>query len=165
MAKKSSIEKNKHRRELVKRFAGKRERLLATANDESKSMEERFEVLEGNPSFLSGRAWSTAAPGETVVVSAGARHAYRNRSGQTAHMVCHAKPPSTLQEFLEETAEPAAPGRSRAEASPPASAGCGTGCGSPRDASTSPTSSRDPSSPSWRSWPTRSTRFRWRAPT
>jgi small subunit ribosomal protein S14 len=44
MAKKSSIEKNKHRRELVKRFAGKRERLLTTANDESKSMEERFEA-------------------------------------------------------------------------------------------------------------------------
>jgi small subunit ribosomal protein S14 len=44
MAKKSSIEKNKHRRELVKKFAGKRERLLTTANDESKSMEERFEA-------------------------------------------------------------------------------------------------------------------------
>ena len=54
---------------------------------------------------LEERAWSTASPGETVVVPAGARHAYRNRSGQTAHMVCHAKPPSTLQEFLEETAE------------------------------------------------------------
>jgi small subunit ribosomal protein S14 len=44
MAKKSSIEKNKHRRRLVKKFAGKRERLLAIANDESKSMEERFEA-------------------------------------------------------------------------------------------------------------------------
>jgi len=44
MAKKSSIEKNKHRRELVKKFAAKRERLLATANDETKSMEERFEA-------------------------------------------------------------------------------------------------------------------------
>ena len=44
MAKKSSIEKNKHRRRLVKKFAGKRERLLATANDETKSMEERFEA-------------------------------------------------------------------------------------------------------------------------
>jgi hypothetical protein len=62
-------------------------------------------ALAGNPSFLSGRAWSTAAPGETVVVPAGARHAYRNRGGETAHLVCHAKPPSTLQEFLEETAE------------------------------------------------------------
>ena len=44
MAKKSAIEKNNHRRELVKKFAGRRERLLAVANDESKSMEERFEA-------------------------------------------------------------------------------------------------------------------------
>ena len=68
------------------------------------AMEERFEVLSGTPSFLAGREWRTAAAGETVVVPAGTRHAYRNRSGQTAHMVCHARPPSTLQEFLEETA-------------------------------------------------------------
>ena len=44
MAKKSAIEKNTHRRELAKKFAGRRERLLAIANDESKSMEERFEA-------------------------------------------------------------------------------------------------------------------------
>jgi small subunit ribosomal protein S14 len=44
MAKKSAIEKNKHRRRLVKKYAGKRERLLTVANDESKSMEERFEA-------------------------------------------------------------------------------------------------------------------------
>jgi small subunit ribosomal protein S14 len=44
MAKKSSIEKNKTRRELVKKFAARRERLLTVANDESKSMEERFEA-------------------------------------------------------------------------------------------------------------------------
>jgi len=44
MAKKSAIEKNKHRRNLAKKFAGRRERLLAVANDESKSMEERFEA-------------------------------------------------------------------------------------------------------------------------
>jgi quercetin dioxygenase-like cupin family protein len=68
------------------------------------AMEERFEVLAGTPSFLAGRKWSTAATGDTVVVPAGMRHAYRNRSGETAHMVCHARPPSTLQEFLEETA-------------------------------------------------------------
>ncbi len=42
MAKKSSIEKNKRRRKLVKQYSGKRARLLAVANDESKSMEERF---------------------------------------------------------------------------------------------------------------------------
>ena len=42
MAKKSSIEKNKRRRELVKQYAARRERLLGIANDESLSMEERF---------------------------------------------------------------------------------------------------------------------------
>ncbi|BAQ48248.1 MULTISPECIES: 30S ribosomal protein S14 [Methylobacterium] len=44
MAKTSKIEKNKQRRELVKLYAPKREALLATANDESLSMEERFEA-------------------------------------------------------------------------------------------------------------------------
>ena len=44
MAKKSSIEKNNRRRKLVKQFAAKRERLLAVANDDQKSMEERFEA-------------------------------------------------------------------------------------------------------------------------
>lgn len=44
MAKKSSIETNNRRKRLVKKFAGKRERLLAIANDEASSMEERFEA-------------------------------------------------------------------------------------------------------------------------
>jgi small subunit ribosomal protein S14 len=44
MAKKSSIEKNTRRRKLVKQYTGKRERLLAVANDEGRSMEERFEA-------------------------------------------------------------------------------------------------------------------------
>jgi small subunit ribosomal protein S14 len=42
MAKKSSIEKNKRREKLVKKFAGRRARLKAIANDESLSMDERF---------------------------------------------------------------------------------------------------------------------------
>jgi small subunit ribosomal protein S14 len=44
MAKKSSIEKNKHRKTMVARFAAKRKGLLATANDQSLQMEERFEA-------------------------------------------------------------------------------------------------------------------------
>jgi len=44
MAKKSSIEKNKNRARLVKKFSGRRERLLAIANDDALSMEERFEA-------------------------------------------------------------------------------------------------------------------------
>jgi quercetin dioxygenase-like cupin family protein len=66
------------------------------------AMEERFEVLEGRPSFLAGRKWQTAAPGETVVVPAGLRHAYRNDGDSTAHLLCRARPPSTLQPFLED---------------------------------------------------------------
>ena len=68
------------------------------------AMEERFHVLEGRPSFLAGKEWRTATPGDTVVVPAGVRHAYRNDSDETAHVVCEARPPSSLQEFLEETA-------------------------------------------------------------
>lgn len=42
MAKKSSILKNERRRRLVKKFAGKRARLLARAGDESLSEEDRL---------------------------------------------------------------------------------------------------------------------------
>jgi quercetin dioxygenase-like cupin family protein len=68
------------------------------------SMEERFAVVEGTPSFLAGRAWQEAAPGQTVVVPPGMRHAYRNTGGTVAHITCKAKPPSTLQPFLEDAA-------------------------------------------------------------
>ena len=44
MKKKSQEEKTIRRKRLVKKYAGKRERLLAIANDESKQMEERFEA-------------------------------------------------------------------------------------------------------------------------
>ena len=42
MAKTSSIEKNTRRRNMAKRFAAKRARLKAIANDRTKPMEERF---------------------------------------------------------------------------------------------------------------------------
>lgn len=66
------------------------------------AMEERFKVLAGQPSFLAGRKWQTASPGEVVVVPAGVRHAYRNRGDEIAHIECEARPPSSLQEFLED---------------------------------------------------------------
>lgn len=64
MAKKSSVEKNNHRKELVKRFAEKRKALLAIANDESREMEERFERASSSPSCRATRrppASATAA--------------------------------------------------------------------------------------------------------
>ena len=42
MAKKSSIERNQKRERLAKKFAPRRQRLKAIANDDSKPMEERF---------------------------------------------------------------------------------------------------------------------------
>ncbi|MHB8695899.1 MAG: cupin domain-containing protein [Solirubrobacteraceae bacterium] len=68
------------------------------------AMEERFEVVEGRLEFLSGRRWKAAEPGETVIVPAGTRHAFRNRAAEVGHMVCRAIPPSTLQGFLEDAA-------------------------------------------------------------
>jgi small subunit ribosomal protein S14 len=44
MAKKSSIEKNNRRRKLAKQYAPKRAKLKAVANDESLSLEERFQA-------------------------------------------------------------------------------------------------------------------------
>ena len=68
------------------------------------AMDERFEVLEGRPQFLAGHSWKEARPGETVHVPPGTRHAFRNRSDEVAHFVCHASPPSSLQGFLEDAA-------------------------------------------------------------
>lgn len=42
MAKKSSIEKNKHREKLVKQYAARRKRLKTLAEDQSLTAEERF---------------------------------------------------------------------------------------------------------------------------
>jgi small subunit ribosomal protein S14 len=70
MSKKSSIEKNKTRRLLSKRFAAKRARLLGVANDESRPMEERFEARlrlaelprNGNPTRIRNRCEMTGRP-------------------------------------------------------------------------------------------------------
>jgi small subunit ribosomal protein S14 len=70
MAKKSSIEKNNRRKRLVKAYSGRRARLLAIANDESKSMEERFTARlklaeiprNANPTRVRNRCEITGRP-------------------------------------------------------------------------------------------------------
>ncbi len=70
MAKKSAIEKNKNRRKLVKKFAGRRARLLAVANDQSLAMEERFAARlklaelprNANPTRIVNRCEVTGRP-------------------------------------------------------------------------------------------------------
>jgi small subunit ribosomal protein S14 len=44
MAKTSSVEKNKHRRQMVARFASKRAELKRVSNDQSLTLEERFQA-------------------------------------------------------------------------------------------------------------------------
>jgi quercetin dioxygenase-like cupin family protein len=68
------------------------------------AMEERFEVLAGRAHFLRGRRWRPVGPGQSVVVAAGVRHAYRNRGAAPVEMRCRVTPPSSLQAFLEEAA-------------------------------------------------------------
>ena len=68
-------------------------------------MEERFTVVEGRAEFLAGRRWAGADAGETVVVPAGTRHAYRNRGSVVAHVRCIATPPDPgLEGFLADAA-------------------------------------------------------------
>jgi small subunit ribosomal protein S14 len=70
MAKKSSVEKNKKRIRLVKACNSRRLRLLAIANDEVKTMEERFEARlklaelprNGNPTRIRNRCEITGRP-------------------------------------------------------------------------------------------------------
>jgi small subunit ribosomal protein S14 len=70
MAKKSSIQKNKNRIDLVKKCNGRRLRLLAITIDESKTMEERFEARlklaelprNGNPTRIHNRCEMTGRP-------------------------------------------------------------------------------------------------------
>jgi len=44
VAKKSAVENNLRKRRLVKKYAGRRKRLLEVANDDARPMEERFEA-------------------------------------------------------------------------------------------------------------------------
>jgi quercetin dioxygenase-like cupin family protein len=64
-------------------------------------LEERFKVLEGEIEFLAGRKWERRSE---ITVPAGTRHAYRNTSNTTAHMITEAEPPLELEEFLTEIA-------------------------------------------------------------
>jgi quercetin dioxygenase-like cupin family protein len=66
------------------------------------AMDERFEVLGGEVSFLAGRKWVTVPAGQEISVPRGTRHAYRNRSDAEGHFVAYVRPPSTLQGFLED---------------------------------------------------------------
>ena len=70
MAKTSSVEKNKRREKLVKKYAGRRERLLTIARNTELPMEERFEARlklaevprNANPTRVRNRCELTGRP-------------------------------------------------------------------------------------------------------
>jgi quercetin dioxygenase-like cupin family protein len=68
------------------------------------AMTETFTVLEGTCEFLGGRRWHAHGSGEVVVVPPGTRHAFRNRSDAPTRIRADVRPPSTLQQFLEDVA-------------------------------------------------------------
>jgi quercetin dioxygenase-like cupin family protein len=75
-------------------------------------MEERFEVLSGEVTFLVGRKRVRAGAGEQAVVAPGVRHGYQNTGKAEAHIMCDASPPDAeLQQFLEDAAGLARAGR------------------------------------------------------
>jgi len=75
-------------------------------------MEERFTVVEGRMEFLAGRRWVAKDAGETAVVPAGTRHAYRNGGDTVAYTRCVATPPDpALEGFLTDAAVMSRAGR------------------------------------------------------
>jgi quercetin dioxygenase-like cupin family protein len=69
-------------------------------------MEERFEVLAGQVTFVLGRERVIAGPGEKATVAAGVRHGYHNSGTEPAHLICEIRSPlgGQLQAFLEDAA-------------------------------------------------------------
>jgi mannose-6-phosphate isomerase-like protein (cupin superfamily) len=66
--------------------------------------DELFAVLEGRMSFTLGRRKELRVAGESVLVPAGARHAYTNTGRTLARMRTRVTPGLDLQEFLETVA-------------------------------------------------------------
>ena len=75
------------------------------------SLEEHWEVLEGEARVKLAGAWRTlSATDGPVVVARDVRHELRNESGRQVHLRCRAMPAGRLDEFLTETARGGARG-------------------------------------------------------
>ena len=75
------------------------------------AMEERFEVVSGQPSSWPAASGRPPARARRATLPPGVRHAYRNRGDELAHAICHATPAPSLQEFLEDAAAMARAGK------------------------------------------------------
>jgi mannose-6-phosphate isomerase-like protein (cupin superfamily) len=75
------------------------------------SLEERFEVIDGEVTFRVDGRKQHAGPGDRLVAAAGVRHAFENTGPGVAHLRVEVEPASRLQEFLEEAAALARAGK------------------------------------------------------
>lgn len=66
------------------------------------TLEERYEVLEGEVTFRLDRKARKAGPGERLVVPAGVRHSFENTGSGTAHLLVEADPARELRESIED---------------------------------------------------------------
>jgi mannose-6-phosphate isomerase-like protein (cupin superfamily) len=66
--------------------------------------EERFEVLEGEITFVVHHKEIRAGPGDRTVAAAGVPHAFRNTGRDVAHLIAEVEPPLELQQVLEQSA-------------------------------------------------------------
>jgi quercetin dioxygenase-like cupin family protein len=66
------------------------------------TLEERYQVLEGEVTFRLDRQPRRAGPGERLVVPAGVRHCFENTGEGVAHLVVEADPALQLRESIED---------------------------------------------------------------
>ncbi|MGZ6640690.1 MAG: cupin domain-containing protein [Solirubrobacteraceae bacterium] len=90
------------------------------------SLEEHWEVLEGEARLKLDGVWHTLTPADgPVVVRRDARHELRNDSGAPAHAHTYVTPAGRLDEFLTETARGAREGLYNARNLPTSLKGAG----------------------------------------
>src|SRR5256885_14777477 len=68
------------------------------------SIQERFEVREGEFTFKVEGRKHRAGPGERLAVEPGRRHAFKNTGEGVAHLVAEAEPPADMRELFAESA-------------------------------------------------------------
>jgi quercetin dioxygenase-like cupin family protein len=72
--------------------------------------EERFSVQEGEVGFQVGKRKLVMSPGDEIVVPAGTKHSFRNRSDTEVRLRAELRPALNAVGFFEETAEMAREG-------------------------------------------------------
>jgi quercetin dioxygenase-like cupin family protein len=82
------------------------------------TIEERFEVREGELTFKVEGKERRAVPGDRLVVPAGTRHSFENTGPGVAHFAAEIEPALTMRQFFEDSAALGRAGKFRAPGVP-----------------------------------------------